>query len=106
MVELGDLTRHYGFAYYSEWSLVLGGWLEGGPAGKAGVQKGDVLVKVGDLPVQTSLDVQRGRLEREAGQSVDVEGERDGEKKSITLALESAPRNDNRAAASLAHSST
>lgn len=31
--ELGDLCRRYGFGYYSEWGLVLGGWQVGGAPG-------------------------------------------------------------------------
>jgi serine protease Do len=76
--------------------------VEGGPAGKAGVQKGDVLVKVGDLPVLTSLDVQRGLLDREPGSQVEVVVERDGSTRNLQLALEAAPRMDSRPAASLA----
>jgi serine protease Do len=76
--------------------------VEGGPAGKAGLQKGDVLVKVGDVPVRTSLDVQRVLLDREAGYQVEVVVERDGSAKNLQLALEAAPRMDSRPAASLA----
>jgi serine protease Do len=41
-----------------------------GPAAKAGVQPGDVLVKVGDLPVLSSLDLERAMLDRSAGERV------------------------------------
>jgi serine protease Do len=44
----------------------------GAPAGKAGLLKGDLLVKVGNLPIQTSLDVERALLDLPAGQKIPV----------------------------------
>jgi serine protease Do len=76
--------------------------VEGGPAGKAGLQKGDVLVKVGDVDVKSSLDLQRGLLDREIGNQVEVVVQRDGSERRLQLTLEAAPRMDNRPNASLA----
>jgi serine protease Do len=76
--------------------------VDGGPAGKAGLQKGDVLVRVGDVPVKSSLDVQRGLLDLPAGQRVEVVVQRDGAEKQVVLTLESGTRMDGRPAASLA----
>jgi serine protease Do len=66
--------------------------IDGGPAGKAGLHKGDVLVRVGEVPVRTSLDVQRGLLDREAGHQVDVVVQRDGSERRLQLTLEAAAR--------------
>jgi len=79
--------------------------VEPGAATKAGLQRGDVVTSVGDVQVRSSLDVQRGLLEREAGASVEVVVERDGDRKTLTLALE-ASRSDPRPAASLASGGT
>jgi hypothetical protein len=38
--ELDRLCGRYGFAYYREWGLVLGGWLQGGDQGLARVRSG------------------------------------------------------------------
>ncbi|MEV7095619.1 AAA family ATPase [Amycolatopsis sp. NPDC051045] len=38
--ELRALCDRYGFAYYREWALVLGGWSLGGAAGLAAAQRG------------------------------------------------------------------
>lgn len=50
LAELGELTRRYGFVYYSEWVPVVGGWLEGGQAGIRRVRTGiDTLLREGAL---------------------------------------------------------
>jgi tetratricopeptide (TPR) repeat protein len=38
--ELTGLTDRYGFAYYAEWGLVLGGWRRGGAEGIAEIRRG------------------------------------------------------------------
>ncbi len=50
VAELGDLCGRYGFAYYSEWQLVLSGWLVGGEAGLALQRRG-----ITNLRSQSSL---------------------------------------------------
>ena len=40
VAELRGLCDRYGFAYYREWALVLGGWASGGAAGLAAAQEG------------------------------------------------------------------
>ncbi|MEV6880062.1 AAA family ATPase [Amycolatopsis sp. NPDC051128] len=40
VAELRGLCDRYGFAYYREWALVLGGWTRGGAAGLAAAQEG------------------------------------------------------------------
>ena len=76
--------------------------VDAGAATKAGLQKGDVLVRVGDLPIRCSLDVQRALLEREAGNAVEIVVSREGTERRVQLTLEAAVRTDNRAPASLA----
>ncbi len=75
--------------------------VDGGPASKAGVQKGDVLVKVDNLPVRSSLDVQRALLDREAGHRVDLVVERNGSERRLQLTLEPTPRAEGRPSGSL-----
>lgn len=40
VAELTDLCVRYGFAYYSEWALILGGWSRGGEAGLTQARRG------------------------------------------------------------------
>jgi serine protease Do len=63
-----------------------------GLASKAGLRKGDVVVKVGEVMVASRLDVERGLIEREAGSKVDVLVRRDGQERALSLKLEAAPR--------------
>jgi serine protease Do len=76
-----------------------------GLAEKAGLKKGDVLLRVGDLPVKSSLDVQRALLDREVGHRVEVVLQRGGAEKRMQITLEAA-REDTRAGASLASGSS
>jgi serine protease Do len=62
-----------------------------GPADKAGLRRGDELVKVGDTSVGNSLDVQRALLDREGGQRLSVVVRRDGSERVLELALDAAP---------------
>jgi serine protease Do len=64
----------------------------GGQAAKAGLQKGDVILRVGDQAVGGSLDVERGLLERTAGDKVPVVVKRNGAEQKVELVLEAAPR--------------
>ncbi len=77
-----------------------------GLAEKAGLKKGDVLLRVGDLPVRSSLDVQRALLDREIGHRVEVVLQRGGAEKRMQLTLEAVAREDGRAGASLASGSS
>jgi serine protease Do len=63
-----------------------------GPGLSAGVQPGDVLVRVGDHAVHTSLEFERALLERTAGEKIPVVVSRDGSEKSLELVLQAADR--------------
>lgn len=60
----------------------------GGPAEKAGVKRGDIIVKVDGKPISESRDVQRQVLSRHVGDSVALELWRDG--KEVTLQAKAA----------------
>ncbi|MFM7152441.1 MAG: trypsin-like peptidase domain-containing protein, partial [Gemmataceae bacterium] len=73
-----------------------------GPAAKAGLKKGDVLVKIGDVAIASQLDVERGLLEKDAGSKVDVVVRRDGRDQTLAVTLEAPPATENRTDATLA----
>jgi serine protease Do len=58
------------------------------PAGKAGVQRGDVLLRVGDTPLATSLDLERALLDRQSGDKITVVVKRDGAEQQLDLVLD------------------
>ena len=60
------------------------------PAGKAGVQRGDILVRVGEQPITTSLDLERGLLEHTAGDKVVLLVRRNGAEQKLELALDTS----------------
>ena len=64
------------------------------PAETFGVRAGDMITRVGDLPVSTPLDVERAMLGRKAGERVPVTVTRSGGPTSITLTLAAAPTQD------------
>jgi len=79
--------------YQKQQKHVTGGALvkdapENGPAGKAGIKKEDVVIRVGHTQVNTQLDLRNAMLEYPAGSSVDVEVIRDGEHKTFKVKLE------------------
>ncbi len=63
----------------------------GAPAEKAGVQRGDILLRVGQLKIQTPDDVLNAAFYLTAGDEVPVTVERDGEKVELKVVLGEHP---------------
>jgi serine protease Do len=59
----------------------------GSPAAKAGVQRGDVLVRLGEQPIATSLDFERGLLERPADEKIALLVRRNGTEQKLEIIL-------------------
>jgi serine protease Do len=67
--------------------------VESGPSSPAaGFQRGDVIHRVGDQAVSTSLDVERALLDRPAGEKVPVAVRRGGQETAVDLVLQNADR--------------
>jgi serine protease Do len=66
--------------------------VEEGAASRAGLRKGDVLIKIGETPVACTLDVQRGLIDREGGSRLALLVRRDGIERKLELAIEAGPR--------------
>jgi serine protease Do len=60
---------------------------EGSPAGKAGLKAGDVLVKMNELPIVCSFDVERAMLERKGGDKINVVVLRQGKEQRLQLVV-------------------
>jgi serine protease Do len=62
----------------------------GSAAADGGLQPGDVITAVGQVPVKRAIDFERALLGRPAGQSVAVSVQRDGQAQTLELVLPSA----------------
>lgn len=62
-----------------------------GPAAKAGIRKGDVILKIGDTAVNTVIDLRSVIGNYEVGKTVSVAIERNGQKIAVDVKLEETP---------------
>jgi serine protease Do len=60
------------------------------PAAAAGIKPGDLIERIDDVPVVTSIDLERALLDRRAGAKTTIKLTRGEEAVSVALALESA----------------
>jgi S1-C subfamily serine protease len=65
----------------------------GGPAEKAGIQQGDIIVKVGEEEMIQSNDLLAAIRDKKPGDKVEVTIDRKGEVKVVTVTLEERPAN-------------
>lgn len=63
-----------------------------GPGANAGIRAGDVIVRVGEQKINSSLDVERALLERSAGEKVSLVVLRENEEKPVEIVLQAAER--------------
>ena len=68
--------------------LVVATVMENSPAAKAGIQVGDVILKIGETPVKTLEDLQEVLVDGEPGKTVKVILKRDGEQQEIDVTFE------------------
>jgi serine protease Do len=61
----------------------------GSSAARAGLERGDILLAAGDIPIAASLDVERAFFDRQSGERVALRYRRNGQDKSAALVLES-----------------
>jgi serine protease Do len=88
-VETGDETGHEENAALRR-LLVVDRIEANSPANKAGLQRGDVIVRVGDQPVESTLGLERALLEVHAGEPAPVVVQRQGKEKRLELVVEAA----------------
>jgi serine protease Do len=73
-------------------AVVLTDVQPGSPAESAGFKPGDQVVRVGDLPVTTPLDIERGLLDTAPGRPTRVQVRRGGHDQTIALDVKPLPR--------------
>lgn len=92
-IDAALLERGVGlYGYVPELNSVVGGVQENTPAAKAGIQRGDKIVRVGEDQVRSWSDLVRA-IQPRAGQLVGIEIERDGVSLEYDLVPESAEFN-------------
>jgi membrane-associated protease RseP (regulator of RpoE activity) len=92
--KLGDGARGYGpyfgsipdFGEHSD-GVLLAGVREGSPAAKAGIMKGDVIVKFGEYDVRNLQDMTIALREHAPGDTVSITYLRNGQKVSVSVVL-------------------
>jgi serine protease Do len=71
-------------------SVVVDYLEQGGPAARAGLTKGDVLLAIGDKPIASSLDLERAVFDRSSDERVVLRYRHGGMEKTTRVALESS----------------
>lgn len=71
-------------------SVVIDTLEEGSPAARAGLERGDILLAVGDTPLVSTLDLERVLFDRGAGERVALRYRHGSNEKTAELVLESA----------------
>jgi serine protease Do len=69
-------------------SVVVDYLEQGSPAARAGLERGDVLLAIGDTPIASSLDLERALFERPDSEHLPLRFRRAGLEKSAEVALE------------------
>lgn len=72
--------------------VLVSGVQSGSPAEAVGVRLGDLVVRVGDLPVTTPLDIERALLDARPGRPVDLIVNRQGQEQKLALDVQLLPR--------------
>lgn len=62
------------------------------PAETSGITSGDVILQVGDIKVACGIDVERGLMDRKAGEKVTILVKRGNEEKNLKIAMASGDR--------------
>lgn len=82
----GELRRHFGAPEAA--GVLVSRVVEGGPADRAGIEVGDVLVRCADREVGVPGDLRAAVKGREGGESVAVELFRGGQRRQLNVRLE------------------
>jgi serine protease Do len=86
-IQVKDTVTREGVETPAKRAVVIDGIEGNSPAAAAGLKPGDVVERVDDVPVLTSIDLERGLLDKPAGAKVPVRVARDGTSQTLELVL-------------------
>ena len=81
-----------GFDLGTDTGVLVEATVEGGPAQQAGIQRGDVIVRLDDRPIETMEDLFAELREHKPGEAVDVGVIRGGDERTIDVTLGELPQ--------------
>ena len=87
-----ELARHFGLP--TEEGALVSDLYRGGPAHKAGVRRGDVVVRFDGKQVKNSRELARWAAETPLGNSVSMEVVREGQHKTLQVMIQEAPKEE------------
>lgn len=84
-----ELAAYFGDGF--EGGALINGVVPNGPADKAGLRAGDVIVAVGDTPIREGADLLRSVLRHDVGERLPLEVRRGDKTKSVTVVTGERP---------------
>ncbi len=82
------------YGYEANDGLSITGVRDGGPAANAGLKGGDLIIKLGGLPISTIYDYMSSMEKHKPGDKVDVVVKRDGKEVTLEVTLGGPPRGE------------
>ena len=106
LLDKGDVVRPYlgvgvfdkesalraGYELNVEKGVFVANMTLGGPADKAGIRRGDIILKIDGMETNTVADLRTAVAKKNVGDQVDVEIERDGSTENLRVTLEEMPQ--------------
>lgn len=90
-VSVAAISENVASDYGVDTGLYVASTVSGGPAAKAGLKQGDIIVTVDGQPATTVDDLTAVTLKKKAGDTVDIGYVRDGKKATTKVTLQEAP---------------
>lgn len=88
-------AARYGYSLSIERGVYVFQIAIGGPADKAGLQRGDILLSIDDKDVNSVAEVRNDIAARKVGDKIKLKYDRDGKEHTIEVALEEVPQPSN-----------
>ena len=87
----GEIAKRFGFEIDMHGGILVVKVLKDGPAGKAGVKGGDIILEFGGKKIKTAIDLRTALSEHRVGDSVDMLIMRNGDPMTLSVKLEEVP---------------
>jgi serine protease Do len=89
-----DSAARQGYQLNIDAGVYIANVSKGGPAEKAGIKKGDIILKINDEAINSVVDLRTVIANYEVDKKVNVELDRDGNKTTVEVKLEEMPANE------------